>query len=79
MAVCHLTFIGGSPVLHGGHNILEVSAQGVELPLGSVDASERSRVVETGLALVDKNRGALERLIRLVDKPISPRAQIRKI
>ncbi len=31
------------------------------------DASERSRIGEAGRALVDKNRGALERLMRLVE------------
>ncbi len=38
------------------------------------DASERSRIGEMGLALVDKNRGALERLMHLVDKLLSPAA-----
>ncbi|MEJ2455467.1 MAG: lipid IV(A) 3-deoxy-D-manno-octulosonic acid transferase [Candidatus Thiodiazotropha sp.] len=36
------------------------------------DASERSRIGETGLALVDRNRGALERLMQLVDKLLLP-------
>jgi 3-deoxy-D-manno-octulosonic-acid transferase len=37
------------------------------------DASERSRIGEAGLALVDKNRGALERLMRLVERLLNPR------
>jgi 3-deoxy-D-manno-octulosonic-acid transferase len=36
------------------------------------DASERSRIGEAGLALVDKNRGALERLMRLVERLLDP-------
>lgn len=36
------------------------------------DASERSRVGEAGRALVDKNRGALGRLMRLVDNLLEP-------
>jgi 3-deoxy-D-manno-octulosonic-acid transferase len=32
------------------------------------DASERSRVGEAGRELVEKNRGALDRLTRLVDR-----------
>jgi 3-deoxy-D-manno-octulosonic-acid transferase len=98
-----VAFIGGSLVPHGGHNILEASAQGVAVLYGphmfnfneiselylqhqaavqvdSVkalaeqvtmwlsDASERSRVGEAGRELVEKNRGALDRLTRLVDR-----------
>ncbi|MEW8430499.1 MAG: 3-deoxy-D-manno-octulosonic acid transferase, partial [gamma proteobacterium symbiont of Ctena orbiculata] len=98
-----VAFIGGSLVSHGGHNILEATAQGVAVLFGphmfnfseiselflqhqaavqvdSVeslaeqvakwlsDASERSRVGEAGRELVEKNRGALDRLIRLVER-----------
>jgi 3-deoxy-D-manno-octulosonic-acid transferase len=98
-----VAFIGGSLVPHGGHNILEATAQGVAVLFGphmfnfheiselylqhqaavkvdSVealaeqviqwlsDASERSRVGEAGRELVEKNRGALDRLTRLVDR-----------
>lgn len=98
-----VAFIGGSLVPHGGHNILEATAQGVAVVFGphmfnfneiselylqhqaavqvdSVDAladqvtqwlsdaSERSRVGEAGRELVEKNRGALDRLTRLVDR-----------
>jgi 3-deoxy-D-manno-octulosonic-acid transferase len=98
-----VAFIGGSLVPHGGHNILEATAQGVAVLFGphmfnfneiselylqhqaavqidSVealaeqvikwlsDASERSRVGEAGRELVEQNRGALDRLTRLVDR-----------
>ncbi len=98
-----VAFIGGSLVPHGGHNILEATAQGVAVLFGphmfnfaeiselflqhqaavqidSVealagqvikwlsDASERSRVGEAGRELVEKNRGALDRLTRLIDR-----------
>jgi 3-deoxy-D-manno-octulosonic-acid transferase len=98
-----IAFIGGSLVPHGGHNILEATAQGVAVLFGphmfnfneiselylqhqaavqidSVealaeqvtkwlsDASERSRVGEAGRELVENNRGALDRLTRLVDR-----------
>ncbi|MGD8914689.1 MAG: lipid IV(A) 3-deoxy-D-manno-octulosonic acid transferase [Candidatus Thiodiazotropha sp.] len=98
-----VAFIGGSLVPHGGHNILEATAQGVAVLFGphtfnfheiselylqhqaavqvdSVealaeqviqwlsDASERSRVGEAGRELVEMNRGALDRLTRLVDR-----------
>jgi 3-deoxy-D-manno-octulosonic-acid transferase len=98
-----VAFIGGSLIPHGGHNILEATAQGVAVVFGphmfnfneiselylqhqaavqvdSVDAlaeqvikwlsdaSERSRVGEAGRELVDMNRGALDRLTRLVDR-----------
>ena len=36
------------------------------------DASERSRVGEAGRTLVDNNRGALERVMRLVDRLLLP-------
>jgi 3-deoxy-D-manno-octulosonic-acid transferase len=97
-----VAFIGGSLVPHGGHNILEATAQGVAVLFGphmfnfseiselflqhkaavqidSVealagqvikwlsDASERSRVGEAGRELVERNRGALDRLTRIVD------------
>ncbi len=103
MGASDLAFIGGSLVPHGGHNILEASAQGVAVVFGphmfnfseisqlfldeggavqidSVDAlatqvtewlgdaSERSRVGEKGRALVDSNRGAMERLMKLVER-----------
>jgi 3-deoxy-D-manno-octulosonic-acid transferase len=32
------------------------------------DASERSRIGEAGRELVDKNRGALDRLTRLIEQ-----------
>ncbi|MES9993397.1 MAG: lipid IV(A) 3-deoxy-D-manno-octulosonic acid transferase [Candidatus Thiodiazotropha sp.] len=98
-----VAFIGGSLVPHGGHNILEATAQGVAVVFGPHmfnfteiselflqhqaaaqvmgvetlaeqvsrwlgDASERSRVGEAGRELVEKNRGALDRLTRLVDR-----------
>ncbi|MEW8505630.1 MAG: lipid IV(A) 3-deoxy-D-manno-octulosonic acid transferase [Candidatus Thiodiazotropha sp.] len=98
-----VAFIGGSLVPHGGHNILEATAQGVAVVFGphmfnfseiselflqrqaaaqvdSVDAladqvgrwlsdaSERSRIGEAGRELVEQNRGALDRLTRLVDR-----------
>jgi 3-deoxy-D-manno-octulosonic-acid transferase len=105
-----MAFIGGSLVPHGGHNILEASAQGVAVVFGphmfnfseiselflaqgaavqvdSVDvlskqvigwlgdASERSRIGEAGRTLVDKNRGALERLMRLVERLLKSAGQ----
>ncbi|MET0071034.1 MAG: lipid IV(A) 3-deoxy-D-manno-octulosonic acid transferase [Candidatus Thiodiazotropha sp.] len=98
-----VAFIGGSLVPHGGHNILEATAQGVAVVFGPhmfnfteiselflqhqaatqvenlealadqvarwlSDASERSRVGEAGRELVEQNRGALDRLTRLVDR-----------
>jgi 3-deoxy-D-manno-octulosonic-acid transferase len=98
-----VAFIGGSLIPHGGHNILEATAQGVAVVFGPhmfnfheiselylqhqaavqvetvgalaeqviqwlSDASERSRVGEVGRELVEQNRGALDRLTRLVDR-----------
>ncbi|MCU7878782.1 MAG: lipid IV(A) 3-deoxy-D-manno-octulosonic acid transferase [Candidatus Thiodiazotropha sp. (ex Lucinoma borealis)] len=103
MGATDVAFIGGSLVPHGGHNILEATAQGVAVVFGphmfnfseiselflqhkaavqvdSVealagqvtrwlsDASERSRIGEAGRELVEQNRGALDRLTRLVGR-----------
>ncbi|MCU7930041.1 MAG: lipid IV(A) 3-deoxy-D-manno-octulosonic acid transferase [Candidatus Thiodiazotropha sp. (ex Codakia rugifera)] len=103
MGASDVAFIGGSLVPHGGHNILEATAQGVavvfgphmfnfseiselflqhkaavqvdsvEVLAGQVtrwlsDASERSRIGEAGRELVEQNRGALDRLTRLVGR-----------
>ncbi|MCU7883411.1 MAG: lipid IV(A) 3-deoxy-D-manno-octulosonic acid transferase, partial [Candidatus Thiodiazotropha sp. (ex Lucinoma annulata)] len=103
MGATDVAFIGGSLVPHGGHNILEATAQGVAVVFGPhmfnfseiselflqhkaavqvdtvkalasqvsrwlSDASERSRIGEAGRELVEQNRGALDRLTRLVGR-----------
>jgi 3-deoxy-D-manno-octulosonic-acid transferase len=45
-----------------------VAALAAQVSCWLSDASQRSRVGEAGRALVDKNRGALERLMRLVER-----------
>jgi 3-deoxy-D-manno-octulosonic-acid transferase len=102
LAAADITFIGGSLVKVGGHNLLEAAAAGVPAFIGPhsfnfatitrlmleeeaavqvsdasglirqlrawlTDAAERARIGENALRVMAENRGALPRLVVLVD------------
>ena len=103
IAASDVTFVGGSLIPVGGHNILEPAALGVPILFGPYmfnfslisrmmlnagaaaqvddgemlastvaswlsDASERARRGESGRQLVAENRGALDRLVALIEQ-----------
>jgi 3-deoxy-D-manno-octulosonic-acid transferase len=77
LAAADAAFIGGSLVPTGGHNPLVAegaavqltSAEGLADLMGDwlTDATLRTRIGEQGRLVVERNRGALQRLIELIE------------